>query len=332
MMMFAALGQTLLFNATMGRNPVGLKIGIVSDELANFEECNNQFLVTTNLTIVDDEELCLLDKISCRFISEISSEIGVKKIYGSFEDGIGDIESGNTIALVYFVSNFSYSTQRFFEGLVGEDEDVIDDILDSKEIKIHIDRTDFHSSNFIEKKLYDVYEIFIKSIAKSCNLVDTKYDLNFMSFEKPIYGESDINIRNHMGPMAMLMFFYFGMLANTITTFIDDRKTGCWNRTFLSGISSLEYLFCHAFVHIIIAMFQLILTIWMLFYLYPHSQETEHVWLIVMLFALAGICGLSFGIALGCSFERLENCAQFSNFICDGMFKVSGEIKSTRSI
>lgn len=67
-----------LFNATVRINPVGLEIRIVSDELDSFEKCNNQFLVTTNLTIVDDEELCLLEKISWRFISEISSAIGIK--------------------------------------------------------------------------------------------------------------------------------------------------------------------------------------------------------------------------------------------------------------
>lgn len=216
-MMFAALGQSFLFNAAIGQNSVGLKIGIVSDELVNFKECDDSSLVTTNLTTDEyEDDICILNKISCRFIREMSDKIGDKVYFKSFEEGHQAIKSGKLIGLIHFTSNFSASNQRFFEGFVGEDDEVIEEILDNREIKVYLDRTDFHSSNLIQKKLFDVYKIYIESLAKDCKLADVKYKLDFLSFEKPIYGESDINIIDHMGPMTVLMFFCLGNNSSII--------------------------------------------------------------------------------------------------------------------
>ena len=51
-----------------------MKIGIVNEEVMNFQECQNSSLMTAVAT----EDSCDLFKISCRFIEELGDELAKK--------------------------------------------------------------------------------------------------------------------------------------------------------------------------------------------------------------------------------------------------------------
>lgn len=59
----------------IGRSPKNLKIGIVSDELVNFQDCNN-----SNYKFYQPNSTCELNKVSCIFISHVSSSTFEKVI------------------------------------------------------------------------------------------------------------------------------------------------------------------------------------------------------------------------------------------------------------
>lgn len=71
---FFPLIQLTFFYLTVGGDPKGLVLGIVSDELISFSECTN----TSLLTAVASEFTCDLQKISCRFIEELDDSIAIK--------------------------------------------------------------------------------------------------------------------------------------------------------------------------------------------------------------------------------------------------------------
>lgn len=63
-----------LFHYSVGRDPIGLKIGIVNDEI-NYNDCFDESLITT---IDLQNKTCELNKISCRFINQFNDSIAEK--------------------------------------------------------------------------------------------------------------------------------------------------------------------------------------------------------------------------------------------------------------
>lgn len=59
---------------TVGGNPKGLILGIVSGEIGSDAVCANSSLKTFEL----NETVCVLNKISCRFINEINDTVAIK--------------------------------------------------------------------------------------------------------------------------------------------------------------------------------------------------------------------------------------------------------------
>lgn len=76
MFLFPILQCTCFFLA-IGDNPKSLKLGIVNEEVANWQDCYNTSLVTAHL---HDYE-CNLTKISCRYLKEIPPEYAIQVLY-----------------------------------------------------------------------------------------------------------------------------------------------------------------------------------------------------------------------------------------------------------
>lgn len=70
--------QLTCFYLAIGGNPRNLNIGIVNQEVMNFQDCANSSLITA--TAQDDS--CDLYKISCRFIEELGDDLAKKVSYG----------------------------------------------------------------------------------------------------------------------------------------------------------------------------------------------------------------------------------------------------------
>lgn len=317
-MIFIAIVQSVIFNTVVGRNPQNLQIGIVSAELNNFADCYNSSLITA---IAYENRSCHLNLISCRYIDEITDELGDKVFYKSFDEAHRDGKEGKLIAVIRFGSNFTESTQEMFDNSYDEANEEF--ILDNREIQVYMDKSNFQLTLFIQKGLLDIYEKYQKSLMEDCGM-SSKFAASPMNFMKPIYGDLDINIRIYMGPMVFLAFFFFGISVNTITNFLDDRKNGSWNRTFLTGVESLEFIFCHSLIHLAIGVFQVIVTVNLMFFFFPKTAEANLL-LIVVLFSLLGICGLCFGILMGCSFDNFESATLFASMIGDIVMKLSGK-------
>ena len=66
--------STIIFHNSVRDTFVGLKLGVVSDELADFEDCFNNSLKTAVFT----NESCELTKISCRYISLLETSLATK--------------------------------------------------------------------------------------------------------------------------------------------------------------------------------------------------------------------------------------------------------------
>lgn len=297
------------FNAAIGRNPTGQRIGFVSDELSSFKDCNNSSIITVNLH--KENSFCEFDKLSCRFIDTIKSENLVKSYYNSFEEAYKVAKAGKLEAIIYFQSNFSKYTQMFTNNAFKEEEN--DMMLDGKEIQVYLDKTNYHSSMILQKLFYGFYGNYAEKLMKDCNM-SSNFEKGIVKFQEPIFGKSDIEMRLYMGPLAFLSLYFFAMSVNTITNFVDDRSNGSWNRMFLSGVGIAEFIFCHSIVHLAIGLFQQLMALSLLFYCYPDTLK-GHIALEILFFGLMGMSGLCFGIATGCLFDKTKHACLFMNYV-----------------
>lgn len=71
---FFPIFQLICFYVAVGGNPIGLKVGIVNDEVNNFDDCFNSSLITTYV----HDYSCDLHKVSCRFINQINDSVAIK--------------------------------------------------------------------------------------------------------------------------------------------------------------------------------------------------------------------------------------------------------------
>lgn len=316
--LFLTISQSLMFNISFGGNPKGLKIGIVSDEISNLEYCQNSSSIS--LQSNDDVNFCRLNLISCRFIDEITEDIGDKIFYQNFEEAYQDAKSGKLFAVIYFSSNFTSSTQNLIN------EDVNDFILKNREIEVWMDKTNFQFTMFMEKKLNEAYQNYSISLLKACNFSE-KFNLSPIQFMEPIYGESEINMKKNIGPVAFLSFHIFSMTFLIVSNLIDDRKKGSWNRIFLSGVGMFEYILAHSLVHLAIGAIQLTTSISLMIHYFPQAAEAN-LGLIVLLYTMLGTCGLLLGVLIGVCCEDHVSAAHIGKFIAMIVFYLSGKNKN----
>lgn len=187
--------QLVCFYVAIGGNPIGLKLGIVDDELSNFNECWNSSLITTN--IVNDT--CDLNKISCRFINHINDSVAIKHYYDSFEKAYADAKRGKVIGVVYFARNFTESMKE----LRDEASFASDGSFDSSEIKIYMDKSDQQLTFFLEKKLLQTYKEFIEKLMGDCNYPIKAGNVP-IDFLDPIYGSFDGVYTDYIAPGVVM--------------------------------------------------------------------------------------------------------------------------------
>lgn len=74
--------QCTCFYLAIGDNPKSLKLGIVNDEVPNWQDCYNDSLVTAQVYDYD----CNLTKVSCRYLRDIPPEYAIQVPNKPIED------------------------------------------------------------------------------------------------------------------------------------------------------------------------------------------------------------------------------------------------------
>lgn len=178
----------------------GLSVGIVNYEVYNPEECFNESLVTASIIEEDD---CKLNKISCRFIKELSDDVVLKvcqdslrflissfiffqKYYKTFNDALVVAKKVEIIGIILITSNFTenFSSGDFMKlGSSG---------LGS--IQIHLDHTDIQLVAIFRDKFSKAYERFSEKLMIDCGKPRKSGNIP-ITFETD-YGRFNYDMRN----------------------------------------------------------------------------------------------------------------------------------------
>lgn len=314
-MLFLPLITILLFLVAIGGNPKDLKIGIVNDEIES-KRCENSILKVKRV-----DKTCQLSEISCSFISELNQSEQMDAIiiyYESLEKALKEARKGNIISILYFHQNFTKS----FEGsFLNEIED--DNFIENSQIEVFMDKTNYQLTNFFIHNLFGVYKNFSANVMMLCGY-KTKLGLLPMTFMQPIYGSFNSDFKSFMSPpMIIVIMFYIAACLNAFV-FLDERLSGFWNRTLLSGVNVFELILSHFIVQTIVLVIQLFEIFFLTKLIFP-LQEYDKMILIILIFNSVQFCGLFFGMCVSCLADNMLK-VQFSlTGLAQSMLIISGE-------
>lgn len=297
--------QVVFFYLAIGGNPIGLKMGVVNDEVTNYEDCFNSSLITTFV----HDDTCDVHKLSCRFLNELNDSIAIKVYYKTYEEAYKDAKKGKIIGFIHFAKNFTESLNTVqTEGRATDDASVANSRID-----VRMDQSDLQLTFFLQARFYQLYKQFSQNFMADCGL-PLKLGTIPISFEPPIYGNFDNDFKQSMAPpMIMVMMFYIAS-GLTVAIFIADRKEGFWNRTLLAGVELKELMLVHVLTHSIVLIIQLVETIFLIAFVFGAENKGSNVAVIFLLMMLA-YSGMFFGILLSVECNDLRE----ANFVLTGI-------------
>lgn len=287
---FLPLLLLYLFYHTLGGNPKGTKIGIVDDEIMNFHECkSSQFS-----NVILEDNVCQLNLISCRFLNEITDDIGEKIFYTTFDDAFQDAKRGKLSAIIYFDKNFTQSLNEVRQN----PEEAGNQTRDNSIIKVYMDQTDLQLTYYLQRQFYEVYKRYSERILTECNR-PIKLDNIPINFDETFFGSLKSDFRHTMVHPFTILIIFNSAAGLTIASIVYERKEGLWNRTLLAGVSTLEVMTAHVIINVTILLIQL-LEILVLMYLIFDTNSQGSYSIVCLMMALVGCTGLFFGLFVSC--------------------------------
>ncbi|KAK9501880.1 hypothetical protein O3M35_012521 [Rhynocoris fuscipes] len=312
--------EIVIFCLSIGRDPIGLHIAIVNNEVPYGMPCNYN-------------ASCVYENLSCRYLEILGKYKHTLVNYESLEDGTYAISKGMAWAMVNIPPEFSEMVR-----LRGELEmSANDTIIDGSVINITMDMSNQQISRFLERDFYFSVQQFISSVAESCGAPEELVKLP-INFRQPVYGPRVPNFTNFAAPGVMLTIVFFLSVALTSGTMLVERNEGILERCLVCGITGLELLTSHVITQSMIMVIQSLTVIVCSLYVFNIVNNGPIFWALVLVL-LCGFCGMTFGFVVSCLCDDERNATylalgSFLPFVmlCGIVWPIEGMHKILRSI
>lgn len=182
--------QVILFCLAIGRDPSGLKLAIVNNEMT----WNG---LGTDLSC-EYEPGCSFTNLSCRYLSHLNSSI-VKEYYPTKDAALQAVRDGNAWGALYFTENFTDALVARIA--LGRDAD--DETLDQSEIRVWLDMSNQQIGIMLNRDLQISYKDFAQDLLKVCDNNPKLGDVP-IQFKEPIYGTNDPSFTDFVAPGVIL--------------------------------------------------------------------------------------------------------------------------------
>ncbi|XP_023287880.1 ABC transporter G family member 20 isoform X2 [Orussus abietinus] len=291
--------QIILFCLSIGKDPKGLKLAIVNQELQNIAMpcvppigCNNTLL-------------------SCRYLKHLATRNVDLVPYGNEDDAIHAIKKGKAWATLMFSSNYSESLVNRLE--MGKDVDEWSVL--AADLNVIMDMSNQQIGQLLQRDILFSYQDFAKEYTTSCNYSE-KFANIPMNFETPIYGPREPNFTDFAAPGVILTIIFFLSVALTSGAMLLERNEGLLERSLVSGITGIEILLGHVTTQFVVMIGQTVMVLIVGFAVFKITCEGQIGW-VTVLTILTGLCGMCFGftIACACETERTATYLAMGSFL-----------------
>ncbi|XP_024947610.1 ABC transporter G family member 23 isoform X2 [Cephus cinctus] len=272
--------QIILFCLSIGKDPVGLKLAIVNNELNNsMEHC----VPTVG---------CDTSRLSCRFLKHLEKRTVVFLPYDTAEEAKYAVTRGWAWGAINFPANYSDSLMERIE--LGKDVD--DYSLLYSDMNVSMDMSNQQIGQLLQRDLLYSYQDFAREVIVACNYSSKLASLP-LDFKTPIYGTEQPNFTDFAAPGIILTIIFFLSVALTSGAMLLERNEGLLERSLVSGITGTEILFGQVVTQFVVMIGQTVMVLIFAFAVFKITCEGDIGW-VTTLTILTGLCGMCFEIVL----------------------------------
>lgn len=286
--------QVILFCLAIGRDPTGLHLAIVNQEM-NWD--------TKHCPVYDN---CTLQYLSCRYIDSLRTDTIIKDFYETPESAISAVETGDAWGALYFTDNFTDALVARM--LLGREAD--NETLDQSEMRVWLDMSNQQIGLMLNRDLQVAYRDFAQNLLTSCGNNPKLADIP-IQFKEPIYGSNDPSFTDFVAPGVILTIVFFLAVALTSSALIIERMEGLLDRSWVAGVTPVEILFSHVITQFVVMCGQTALVL--IFMILVFGVECKgDIFLVIILTILQGLCGMCFGFVISAICELERNAIQLA--------------------
>nr|XP_050869462.1 ABC transporter G family member 20 [Vespula vulgaris] len=278
--------QIVLFCISIGKDPIGLKIAIVNNELKN----------STDICVPTIS--CDTSQLSCRFLDHLKNKSLVFLPYETEEEAEYAVQRGWAWGAISFPANYSEALiARIKDGKDVHDWDLVYSAMD-----IVMDMSNQQIGQLLQRNILYSYLDFAREITIACNYSEKLTNIP-LDFRTPIYGPLDPNFTDFAAPGIILTIIFFLSVALTSGAMLLERNEGLLERSLVSGVTGPEILFGQVITQFMVMTGQTIMVLIFTFAVFKLTCEGNIGW-VSLLTILTGLCGMCFGFVIACFCEN----------------------------
>ncbi|PIK48583.1 putative ABC transporter G family member 23-like isoform X2, partial [Apostichopus japonicus] len=234
----------------------------------------------------NDQPPFLFPHLSERYLTYLSNETITKKYVASYTEAYDNAKNGDYWGIIHFEKNYSRAlVNRFLTDATDNST------LDSSLIYINLDMSNQQIALSLQQELLTSYEDFLHDLL-------VQYDTNPELGKIPVYEGPAVNSeRFEILYLFLHRIVFFLAVGLSALTFVTERKEGLLDRSWVAGVTPSEVLIAHVCTQCLIMLVQMTSVIIFIFVVFK-VPLLGNVFLIVLLTALQGLCGMAFGLCI----------------------------------
>ncbi|RZF48692.1 hypothetical protein LSTR_LSTR011179 [Laodelphax striatellus] len=272
--------QCVLFNLTIGRDPLNLHLAIVDEELENgLADCDKLPL-----------HGCYIDlPLSCRYLDLLKQKT-IKMIeFEDIESAKHAVVKNDAWGLLYFSTNYSECLMQ----RLNYSHRATDEALDWSEISIWMDMSNQYIGNLLKRDLIFTFIDFLKSIYSDCGWPPRAAGVP-IDLREAVYGHNNPSFVHFTAPAIIGLFVFYLPMMFTVGAILMEKRSGILERTRVAGMTMIELMTSHIFVQFLLLALQTAIMMVILFVIFDNPLVGS-ISLALALLALVGVNGMCYG-------------------------------------
>ncbi|CAL8123136.1 unnamed protein product [Orchesella dallaii] len=323
MTLFLPAIQILLTVSVLGKDPNGMKIGVVNQELpGQSPNCPYQLMEKkTEFLKGIQNKSCDMTQLGCHFMKELNLVESIEAVpIRSLEVADQEVKNGNLWGYIIIPTNYSQNVVDF----AVEQRFARNETLIGSRISFKMDMSNYLGAAIAIRSTFEAYASFMKTLAISCGFDPNEFQLPFL-FREPVYGNNDASYHDFVTPVIFItVIFEMPMLVTSIL-FINDRKLGTLDRARVAGLRFKEVMASYMVTQGSIIIGQTIVCYAMVWTIYEFNvMGSMSLFFAVVL--LCGVCGASLGLLCGIFFRDEVGVLMFGAFLAPTLLCYEGAL------
>lgn len=111
---------------------------------------------------------------------------------------------------------------------------------------------------------------------------------------EPVYGENKVNFTEFIAPGLILSIIYIMAVGLTALSFVEERKNGLFDRSWVSGVTAAQVFMSHIMLQFIVLIFQVFGLLIFTFLVFDIPSRGPFI-LVIIMTLIQGVCGMAYG-------------------------------------